>query len=104
MMFKTNKGWTILEWIKPEDWHDSSSGIITLSEKAKRDVMRKQEKKIFVAGNYLPDVIRVGLYVDGGLGVKPGTRILFNKHDGVEFVHEGKTFYTLRDDMAIAVV
>ena len=98
-----SKGWTIVRYDKGEDFNPvGDSGFLVASQRTQRMMVKGMTHNISGDPDHaLPDVIRIGTVVASQF-VEEGTPVLFNKHDGWGFMHNGDYLFALKDESIIA--
>lgn len=99
---RTIKGHSLLEYQAPEEWQ-SKDGIVLPSAATMRDYLRGKDPT-FSVDDPVPDIYRYGKLVSGALNVPDGYLVYFNRHDAEHFEYEGKEYYRINDNNALAYV
>lgn len=102
-MITPTKGNILVEYSE-EEWSDNGLGIILPSQHEMRKMMKKNNRYRISSDNKPPDLYRWGKYISGESREKipEGSFVYYNRHDGEQFNHEGKTYLVLPENLALA--
>ncbi len=105
-MIHANRGWSIIEYEKGEDFIETKGGLYIAAGRTQRAMMKSGAKHTIGADPDvdIPDLVRFGTLIAGDGIFKVGAQVLFNKHDAFGFELDDKHYYAIKTEFIIGGV